>query len=335
MVGWPGIVFHTKDGGLTWKRQNSKSYNELYAAYFIDRHTGWIVGQFGEILHTLDGGKTWKFQQSHTRANLNKVYFADANHGLIVGDEGVILTTINGGVTWELQNSGTSNDLYSFSLSPDGILAVGEGGIAMRYSVDTEKFTVELPPPAQEMEIDEKPIPAIEYHWEVVRQSSWQPSFTDTYFLSAQQGWAVGGNGTLLHTTDGGTTWQTQHSGVTEALQRIVFIDEKHGWITGQGVLLRTENGGKDWHVIRKGLRNFHNVRAIHFINPKEGWLGVDKGQILHTTDGGKTWTLQKTGTTHHPVTDLYFINSQEGWAVAPQRLSGGLILRTVDGGAY
>ena len=78
VVGWPGIVFHTKDGGLTWKRQNSNSYNELYAAYFVDQHTGWIVGQFGEIIHTLDGGKTWKFQQSGTQANLNKVYFADA-----------------------------------------------------------------------------------------------------------------------------------------------------------------------------------------------------------------------------------------------------------------
>ena len=96
------------------------------------------------------------------------------------------MTTINGGRTWESQNSGTSNDLYSFSLSPDGILAVGEGGIAMRYSVDTEKFIVELPPAAEEMETDEKPVEAIEYHWEIVRQGSWQSKFTDTYFLSAQ-----------------------------------------------------------------------------------------------------------------------------------------------------
>ena len=335
VVGWPGIVFHTEDGGLTWKRQNSNSYNELYAAYFINRHTGWVVGQFGEILHTLDGGKTWKFQRSGTQANLNKVYFADANHGLIVGDEGVILTTINGGMTWESQNSGTSNDLYSFSLSPDGILAVGEGGIAMRYSVDTEKFIVELPPAAQEVETDEKPIEAIEYHWEIVRQGNWQAEFTDTYFLSAQHGWTVGSDGTILRTTDGGKTWQPQQSGVSETLQRIVFIDEKYGWISGQGVLLRTENGGKSWQVIRNGLKNFHNIRAIHFINPKEGWLGVDKGQILRTSDGGTTWTFQQTGTTHQPITDLHFINNQEGWAVAPQRRTGGFILHTVDGGDY
>ena len=158
---------------------------------------------------------------------MNKVYFADANHGLIVGDEGVILTTLNGGVTWELQKSGTSNDLYSFSLSPDGILAVGEGGIAMRYSVDTEQFIAELPPAAQEMETDEKPIETFEYHWEIVRQGSWQAEFTDTYFSSAQHGWTVGSGGTILRTTDGGTTWQTQQSVRDQKhCNGLSFIDE-------------------------------------------------------------------------------------------------------------
>ena len=271
VVGWPGIIFQTKDGGITWKRQNSNSYNELYAAYFIDRHTGWVVGQFGEILHTLDGGKTWKFQRSRTQANLNKIYFADANHGLIVGDDGVILTTTNGGMTWELQNSGTSNDLYSFSLSPDGILAVGEGGIAMRYSVDTEKFIVELPPVAEDMEVEATPAEPIEYYWEVMRQGNWRSVFTDIYFLSTQRGWSVGGGGVILRTTDGGKTWQPQQSGVTRDLQRILFIDENCGWIGGQGVFLRTENGGETWQAIHKGLQNFRSIATMHFINPKGG----------------------------------------------------------------
>ena len=322
---------------MTWKRQDSNSFNELYAAYFIDRHTGWVVGQLGEILHTLDGGKTWKFQQSGTQANLNKVYFADANHGLVVGDEGVILTTINGGVTWELQNSGTSNDLYSFSLSPDGILAVGEDGIAMRYSVDTEKFIVELPPSAEEVaaELEAQLAETVEYHWEIVRSGAWRTYFTDTYFLSAVRGWTVGHNGTILQTTDGGTTWHQQQSGVTEDLQRIVFIDEKHGWIGGKEVLLRTENGGETWQINRKGLEKIYFISAMVFINPKEGWIGADNGQTLRTDDGGKTFRLQKTELTSSPITDLHFISSKEGWAVAPQRRSGGLILHTVDGGNY
>ena len=60
----------------------------------------------------------------------------------------------------------------------------------------------------------------------------------------------------FLNTTDGGKTWHPQHSGVTEDLQHIVFIDEKHGWIGGDRVLLRTENGGETWQVTREGLEN-------------------------------------------------------------------------------
>ena len=66
-------------------------------------------------------------------------------------------------------------------------------------------------------------IEPIDYHWEIVRQGSWQTEFTDTYFLSAQEGWAIGDDGTILRTTNGGSTWQPQQSGVTEELAADCF----------------------------------------------------------------------------------------------------------------
>lgn len=33
-------------------------------------------------------------------------------------------------------------------------------------------------------------------------------------FLDGANGWAVGDEGTILHTTDGGSTWEVQSSGV-------------------------------------------------------------------------------------------------------------------------
>jgi photosystem II stability/assembly factor-like uncharacterized protein len=333
-------VLHTTNGGLTWTEQTTNTYNELYAGYFIDSNTGWVVGQLGEILHTKDGGKTWRFQRSGTESNLNKVFFADAKHGLIVGDDGVILTTTSGGAKWELQESDTENDLYGFALSPEGMVAVGKGGIAMRYAVDAAELPVELPPVAEQTEtpeiVDEQPIvEEVTYHWELVRQATWQTNFTDTYFLDNQIGWAVGSGGVIAHTTDGGKTWLPQHSSVKADLRRITFADDAHGWIAGGGVLLRTENGGKTWQVIQGVLQNFRNISTIEFLNTQEGWLGVNQGQTLHTTDGGLTWKLQKTGTTNRPMTDLHFLNSSEGWAIAPQRADGGFILHTIDGGEY
>ena len=235
----------------------------------------------------------------------------------------------------EATKSGTSNDLYSFSLSPDGILAVGEDGIAMRYSVDTEKFLVKLPPAAQEVEVETQPPETVESHWEVIQSGTSQTYFTDTFFLSTLRGWIIGHNGVILYTTDGGKTWKPQHTAATENWHRIVFIDKRHGWIAGNGVLLRTENGGETWQINREGLENIYFVCDIHFINPKIGWIGVNDGQTLHTCDGGKTFRLQKTGLTNAPIIDLHFINNKEGWAVTSQLMKGGYILHTIDGGDY
>ena len=373
VVGWPGIALHTTNGGLTWTQQHTGTYNELYGIYFVDSTVGWIVGQWGEILHTKDAGKTWRFQRSGTEATLNQVYFADTSHGLIVGDDGVILTTANSGTKWQLQKNDRENDLYGFAFSPNGMLAVGEGGIATRFTFDeVEQLPVELPPLAEEIEVvEEAPIiEEVTYQWEIVRQATWRTNFTDVYFhrrtskpptlpdltasnspvqtedkLSVLLGWAVGSSGVIAHTTDGGKTWKPQHSGVDEDLRLITFVDAFHGWIAGSGVFLRTENGGKTWQLIPSALKgsrinpethltdSIFVARTMAFINAQEGWLGVDEGRILHTTDGGLTWKLHQTGMTPSPITDIHFINGKEGWAVAPQVRNGGWVFHTVDGG--
>src|SRR5258705_2154049 len=57
--------------------------------------------------------------------------------------------------------------------------------------------------------------------------------------------WVVGSKSTILFTADGGTTWQAQLGGDTEAtddeLSQIVFLDAKHGWgLTPKGKILGT-----------------------------------------------------------------------------------------------
>jgi len=50
---------------------------------------------------------------------------------------------------------------------------------------------------------------------------------------------AVGVNGTILHTEDGGSTWKQQNSGTGEALDGVVFVSPQSGWaVGGNGTIL-------------------------------------------------------------------------------------------------
>ncbi|MBI5439937.1 MAG: hypothetical protein HY900_01865, partial [Deltaproteobacteria bacterium] len=67
-------------------------------------------------------------------------------------------------------------------------------------------------------------------------------------FPTASQGWAVGRWGTVLHTADGGTTWEKQKTGVDDTLASVSFVDAQNGWAVGdRGTILHTANGGKTW----------------------------------------------------------------------------------------
>ena len=60
--------------------------------------------------------------------------------------------------------------------------------------------------------------------------------------------WAAGGGGRIVHSEDGGATWDPSASGTTNDLNEIRFLDERHGWAVGAGnTILRTTNGGGNW----------------------------------------------------------------------------------------
>ncbi len=54
--------------------------------------------------------------------------------------------------------------------------------------------------------------------------------------------------GTILKTTNGGSSWETQNSGTEEFLISSFFINSNTGWVVGSnGSILKTTNGGVNW----------------------------------------------------------------------------------------
>ncbi|MBL0062232.1 MAG: T9SS type A sorting domain-containing protein [bacterium] len=127
-----------------------------------------------------------------------------------------------------------------------------------------------------------------EGRWEWVYP--WPSSYAlmDMEFINEHEGWIVGHSGTILHTTDGGATWERQFSGSLAAFYTLEFIDNLHGWCAGGADnIWRTVDGGVNWIPVYTGY-HVGNYYDIEFANENIGWaVGFS---IRRTVDGGATW---------------------------------------------
>jgi photosystem II stability/assembly factor-like uncharacterized protein len=153
---------------------------------------------------------------------------------------------------------------------------------------------------------------------------SWitQAQFEDVYlrsvgFADATTGWVGTLTPThrLLHTSDGGASWQlvtNLPAGAPPAICGISVVDANTVYASGTNfpdmpaAVIKTTNGGATWTAIDMSARAAILV-DIYFKNANEGWVvgGRDdvgrpmsqrkrddvKPVLLHTTDGGATWT--------------------------------------------
>lgn len=151
--------------------------------------------------------------------------------------------------------------------------------------------------------------------------------FKSVSFVDANNGTAVGQDGIVIHTTDGGATWTPQSSVPMKTLWGVSFSDANTGTAVGEGgTIIRTTNGGSDW--IPQAGGTDQNLFCVCFIDASTGFVGGDDGVILRTTDGGTSWIKQSSGTTEN-LLGVHFIDASTGTAVG----WNGTILRTTTGG--
>lgn len=157
-----------------------------------------------------------------------------------------------------------------------------------------------------------------------------------------EQGWVVGTFGLILHSSDGGKSWEEQASGMVEkALLGVDFPDPSHGWVVGQdGTFLRTEDGGKTWEAREVGTQS--TLLKVRFVSLQRGCVVGEFGTLLMTQNGGEVWSqigfdwervlpevTAKYGRVEPHLYDIFFLNEEEGWIVGEY----ALILHTKNGG--
>jgi len=230
-----GTVLHTKDGGSTWISQNTGTRFTLSSIYFVDHHNGWAVGDGGTIIHTQDGGRSWVKQQSPVPYFLMGVYFATPLKGWIVTEWTHILYTVDGGKAWRIQFSDEDYILKAISFcDPLHGWAVGEYG----YIYHTGDGGISWQKQGGFCTEDEATGKLVGGNF-----------LFDVVAVNPQTAWAVGIDGYVTKTVDGGETWQEVITGAPRAQLYCVNSDRKSTvMIGGKGVFLSSTDRGQTWH---------------------------------------------------------------------------------------
>jgi photosystem II stability/assembly factor-like uncharacterized protein len=151
----------------------------------------------------------------------------------------------------------------------------------------------------------------------------------DASFITGTKGWAVGGNGAILSTTDRGATWSSQMNPLRTTPfigLNVVFVDQNTGLISSNnGTLVRTSDGGNVWSVLPSPGVSIQKLRKA-----PDGsiWGFGSLGALARSTDVGRTWTIMPTN-----ILDVVFDVAFPSPSVFVAVCGGGIVLRTTDAG--
>ena len=241
-VGY-GTILHTTDGGNTWVQQGGDTIPDvlLQGVCAVDTETAWVTGLpfegYATIFHTTDGGNIWTRQGSAAEfpdGHFLGVSAADRNNAWAVGGHRLgtlfpsfVFHTTDGGNTWVNQAPndtamGDANEV--FAIDNNTAWMVQDHGNLFYTENGGENWT------KQECNAS---------FWYLVGVSA----------IDADTAWVIGvGEGTaggrILHTTDGGDTWEPQtppvnpnFGGVSFAPLRVHNIDTGENFLTIQAAI--------------------------------------------------------------------------------------------------
>ncbi|HCP47532.1 MAG TPA: hypothetical protein DIU15_15935, partial [Deltaproteobacteria bacterium] len=251
-------------------------------------------------------GDSWQAASTGTSSHLRGVADNESNV-VIVGDDGLLLASTDGGVSWTTHS--LPDVLFRAVDISDSMVAVAVGTDGSISVADLDN-------------------PSIQF---VSKSSGTTDALESVHFSGNSHAWAVGANGAVVMTTDGGASWFPASPGADVTLEGVHFVHESTGWAVGyEGTILKTSNGGASWTPqMSWGLRDIDgDLGGVTFIDGNTGWVVGGGGVILHTSDGGSTWQEQTSGTTYN-LNDVLFTSADDGWVVG----AGGILLRTQDGG--
>jgi photosystem II stability/assembly factor-like uncharacterized protein len=129
-------------------------------------------------------------------------------------------------------------------------------------------------------------------------------ALTSVDFIDERNGWAVGHDGVIVHTSDGGDHWVLQRFDalVDQPLFSVKFTSASHGVAVGLwSLVLVTDDAGSSWKTIKLdappgGGKADRNLLSVFSDGHETLYAAAEKGTVLTSKDGGMTWAYHDTG---------------------------------------
>ncbi len=258
---------------------------------------------------TVSNAQSWKAERVNPANRLNGVDFL-MGFGVAVGDGGSAYIKNGYFSDWVLSRSGQQTDvLKSVSISLDQAIAVGNGGLALRYNFST---------------------------------LSWSPFNLNTshdlnavYFsFAGNAGYIVGNSSTAFKTTNGGTSWSPVNFNLTDYQILSVHFNESNTVVMGtvapsgtQSRVLISENGGLGFFPVT--LPYVGSIFSVSVVEANTIYAAGEFG-LLKSTNRGLSWLdiTQNIPGYIYPASVAFF--GDYGNII----FNSGMFARTTNGGA-
>lgn len=276
VCSYQGFIYYSPNGGQNWYVQRMGLSKWAARIFFINDTCGWAACGSAILGKTTKGNDTIYQLELWEQINLTYppysadscdiygIHFIDESRGwfcagrypeydavtyetLYTGGQGYIAKTTDGGsnpLTWQLVKRDTIYDFFDIKFidSLTGFVVGGNDrnndGVVMKTQDGGQNWSI-VSIPAQA---------------KYLRALEWVGNHL----------WAVGRNGTIIHSANNGTTWSTQQSNVDTTLFDVDFCDTLAGLVAGNGCVLYTNNGGNTWQIANIGIEELKQI-----LNPK------------------------------------------------------------------
>ena len=150
----------------------------------------------------------------------------------------------------------------------------------------------------------------------------------DVHAWSTTQAVAVGQDGLIRYTEDGGTSWDTAPSGTSKHLYAVEASTASILYAVGfNGTITRSTTAGTSWSTLPSGTSA--DLWGVAFVDKKTGVAVGESGKILQTTDG-VSFTSRTSGTPND-LFDAYAADDSTIYAVG----ANGSIVKSVNDGTH